>query len=180
MMADELGFALLPADDEGLSPAQARAAAVAGALAEPEDVVPQAEDAPVPLGRTWVFDFAEGRFVYSGGAPAPTSGAGAVQQWVLMAMHSARLAHKVFSDNFGMEDVDRPIGELTDAEIVADYEQHLREAVLVHERVTALDKFTASIDRVGGVLNVEYLEIVTDEQEVLSMGDITLSTPAVS
>jgi Protein of unknown function (DUF2634) len=178
MAIDDLGFELLPTDDEGLSPADELSAAVAGAVAEPDAIVPQAEEAPEPFGRTWVFDFERGQFVRSGGSPAPTAGFGAVQQWVLMVAHSARYAHSVFSDQFGMEGPDSPMGELSSAEIVADYEQHLREGVLVHERITALDKFTASVDETSGVLTIAYFEIVTDEEEVISFSDITLGEAA--
>lgn len=178
MAEDDLGLELLPSDDEGLSPADELTAAIAGAIAEPNAIVPQAEDAPTPFGRTWVFDFEEGRFVRSGSSPAPTAGFGAVQQWVLMAMHSARYAHSVFSDNFGMEQPEQGIGEMIGAEVISDFEQHLREAVLVHERITALDKFKASIDPTTGDLTISYFEVVTDEDEVISFSDITLGEAA--
>lgn len=178
MAADDLDFELLPSDDEGLSPAEELQAAIAGAVAEPGAVIPQAEEAPRPLGRTWVFDFEAGRFVRSGGSPAPTSGFGAVQQWVLMAAHTARYAHKVFSDEFGMERPEEGVGELSGTEIVSDYEQHLREAVLVHDRITALDKFVAAVDPLSGDLIITYFEIVTDEEEVISFSNITLGEAA--
>lgn len=175
-MADDLNLELLPSDDEGLSPDEELAAAVAGAVAEPNAIVPQTEDAPTPLGRTWAFDWSLGQFVRSGNAPAPTSGFGAISEYVQMVAHSARYAHRVFSDQFGMEGPEEPLGELTDAEIISDYEQHLREGVLVHERITALDKFSASFDGAAGVLVIAYFEIVTDEDGVISFSDLTLET----
>lgn len=178
MAADDLSFELLPADDEGLSPADALSAAVAGATAVPGAVVPQAEEAPQPFGRSWVFDFEAGRFVRVGGSPAPTHGFGAVQQWVLMAAHSARYAYRVFSDSFGMEGVDQGIGELPSVEIISDYEQHLREAVLVHDRITALNRFTAHLDAAAGAVVIDYFEVVTDEEETISFGNITLGEAA--
>jgi len=176
MAAGDLDFELLPSDDEGLSPAEELQAAIAGAVAEPGAIIPQAEEAPRPLGRTWIFDFEAGRFVRSGGSPAPTSGFGAVQQWVLMAAHTARYAHKVFSDEFGMERPEEGVGELSGTEIVSDYEQHLREAVLVHDRITALDKFVAAVDPLSGDLVISYFEIVTDEEEVVAFSDITMAS----
>jgi hypothetical protein len=170
----DLDFELLPADDEGLSPADELAASVAGAVAEPGAVQPDANPAPAPFGKTWVFDFETGRFVRAGASPVPTNGFGALQQWVLMAVHSARYAHSVFTDEFGMESPDDGIGELRSAEMVSDYEQRLREAVLVHDRVTALQNFAASYNPIEGVLYISYFEVVTDEEEVVPSGDITL------
>lgn len=178
-MAD-LDFELIPADDEGLSPAAELEASIAGAVAEPGAVVPLAEEAPVPFGRSWVFDFETGQFVRSGTSPTPTTGFGALEQWVLMAAHAARYAHAVFSDDFGMEEPESGIGELRTAEMVSDYEQRLREAVLLHDRITALQNFTASYDPSVGVLTISYFEIVTDEEEVVPLTDITLGRSEVS
>jgi hypothetical protein len=58
--------------------------------------------------------------------------------------------------------------------MISDYEQHLREAVLVHDRVTALQDFKASYDPIEGVLSIHYFEVVTDEDEVVPLRDITL------
>lgn len=172
--ADEPGFELLPSDDETLSPADELAASAAGAVAEAGEITPEADPAPAPFGRTWVFDFETGRFVRSGTSPLPTTGFGALEQWILMAVHTARFAHSVFSDDFGMEEPEKGIGELRSGEMIADYEQRLREAVLVHDRVTALENFTASYNPIEGVLTITYFEVVTDEGEVIPMTDITL------
>lgn len=174
-MAVDLGFELLPADDEGLSPAQELDAAIAGATVEPGAIVPQAEDPPEPLGRTWAFDWASGQFRAAGGGPAPISGLAAVEEWVQMVVHSARYAHRVFADEFGMEGPEEPIGTMAGAEIVSEYEQHLREAILVHDRITALEKFQAVWSPAAGVLTIAYFEVVTDEEEVVSFSSFSVA-----
>lgn len=173
-MAESLDFTLIPADDEGLSPAQELEASIAGAVAEPAAIEPQAAQEPAPFGRSWAFDFEERRFVRSTGSPLGVSGLEALHQWVLMVVHSARFAHRVFSEQFGMEHPERDIGQLRAAEMVSDYGQRLREAVLVHDRITALQNFRAHFDPVEGALRIDYFEIVTDEDEVVQVGDVTL------
>jgi hypothetical protein len=175
MAENELDFNLVPTDDETLSPADELAASIAGAVTEDGFVASLPDTSPaVPFGRTWIFDFETGRFLRAGTSPVPTTGFGALQQWVLMAVKSARFAHAVFSDDFGMEEPDAAIGELFVAEGISDYEQRLREAVLVHDRVTALENFEATYDPVAGVLAIAYFEVVTDEEERVPVTDITL------
>lgn len=174
MAGVDLGFELLPSDDEGLSPTAARAAAVAGAVAEPGAIVPEPDVGPEPIGRSWLFDFEAGRFVRAGSSPLPAHGLAALEQWVLMAAHAARYAHSVFTDEFGMEHPDGGIGELGTAAMISDYEQRLREAILVHDRITALQDFRASYNPIEGVLSIAYFEVVTDEEDVVPLADVTL------
>jgi hypothetical protein len=171
----DLDFELLPADDEGLSPSEELAASIAGAVAEPGAVVPEADEAPRPFGRSWAFDFEKGTFIRSGSSPTPVNGISSLIQWVLMTLHSARYAHRVFSDEFGMERPDDGIGELRTAEMVSDFEQRFREAVLVHDRITALENFEATYDPTQGVLTITYFEIVTDEADNVPVTDITVA-----
>lgn len=170
----DLDFELLPADDEGLSPARGLQASIAGAVAEPGAIIPEPTDAPTPFGRSWAFDFEKGRFIRAGSSPIPTAGFASLQQWILMMAHSARYAHRVFSDDFGIEHPTDGIGELRAAELVSDYEQRLREGLLVHERVTGLENFDAAYDPSTGVLTIAYFEVVTDEEEVVPVQDVTL------
>lgn len=167
----DLDFTLLPADDGDISPAQDLEAAIAGAVAESSVVAPEGEEAPVPFGRSWWFDFEAGRFVRAGSSPVPTTGLDSLAQWVLMVMHSARFAHSVFSDRFGMEYPDAPLGHLDTGEMVGDFEARLRDAVLEHDRITALNSFEASFDPTQGVLSIDYFEIVTDEEEVVPVAE---------
>lgn len=178
-VTDALGLDLIPSDDEGLSAADELAAAVAGAVAEPGAIIPQPEEAPTPFGLTWAFDWSRGQFIRAGGSasgsPSPITGFAAVQEYVQMILHTSRYAHSVFSDEFGMEQSEEPIGKLAGAEIISEYEQHLREAVLVHDRITALDKFSARFDNAEGVLVIAYFEVVTDEEDVISFSNITVA-----
>lgn len=173
-MMPDLDFELLPADDEGLSPPEELAASIAGAVAEPGAIIPEADPAPTPFGRSWAFDYETRRFIRAGTSPVVTTGAGALKQWILMVVNSARFAHAVFTDEFGMEHPEQGIGDLRAAQIVSDYEQRLREALLVHDRITALQEFRASYDPTQGVLFITYFEVVTDEEEVVPLTDVTL------
>lgn len=159
---------LLP-DDRQLSPDQALDAAVAGALAIPQGVQPVPDPPQLPLGRTWQFDFEEGRFIRAGTSPAETVELGAVAQWCLMAIHSARFAHPVFSDEFGMENPDSPLGEFAVGEILADWQRHLTEALLVHDRIVAVENMDLVWDPTVGVLLIRSFDVVTDAGDALTI-----------
>lgn len=166
-------FTLLP-DDVVLSADEDLQAAAAGALALPDDVTPAVDPAPEPLGRTWQFDWEARRFVRRGQSPAETSGFGALEQWCLMAIHSARYAHAVFSDEFGMEDPDAPLGEFAVGEILADWQRNLVDALLVHERITAIENVDVTWDPSDGTLYLNGFDVVTDEEQRLTFGELAI------
>lgn len=167
-------FTLLPADDPQTTPDEQVAAAIAGALAVPSSQTPVAPPAPQPLGRSWRFDFEVGQFVRAGASPANTTGFGALEQWCLMAIKSARYAHAVFSDEFGMEDPDSTMGHFAEGEILIDWQQHLIEALMVHDRITSVENFDLSWDAASGVLTINNFDVVTDEDQTVSISDVTL------
>lgn len=173
-MADETQtFSMLPADAQS-TPSDDLSAAVAGALAVPQSTLPVPAAVPQPLGNTWVFDFEAGQFVRAGSSPAVTSDLGALEQWCLMAIHSARYAHPVFSDEFGMEKPDAPIGEFAQGEVLADWQQSLVEALLVHDRVSAVEDIDLSWDPSTGILTINGMTVVTDENAGVTVSDVSV------
>lgn len=170
-------FELIPSDDPDLDPNVDLDAAAASVLADP--ITPIDEEAPAPYGMTWVFDFEEGRFVRSGSSPAEARGLLALEQWLLMMLHTARYSHPVVSDAFGIEDPALGIGETRVAEMLSDWETQIREGALVHDRVAEVTDFEASYDPTQGELTIENFSVVTDDDESLTIADLRLSTGAI-
>ena len=172
--AEDLGIELLPEDDEGIGVEADLASAEATAIGEdaPDPVL--AEDVPTPIGMTWVFDFDRGEFVMHGHAPAEAWGLAAVRQYCLMAVHTARYANDVFTDDFGMEEPEDPIGEVVSDELIADYEDRLREALLVHDRIAGVQEFKAAFDQQTGTLNIEGFDVIMDDETLLTFGGIEI------
>lgn len=169
--AESLGIELLPADDVTIEPEDDLAAAEATAL---DDVPPEAggEDAPMPLGMTWEFDFNGDPpgFVRRGEAPAEVSGSDSVRQWCLMAIHTARYAHDAFSDDFGMEEPEDPIGETWNSDLLADFRDRMTEALLVHDRIVAVANFEAYFNPQEGVLEIDGFDVVLDDDSLIEVG----------
>lgn len=174
-----LGVELLPADDDAVDPTTALEAAVASSVDDPTAEV--VEDPPEPFGMSWAFDWSTGRFIRQGDSPAEVRDHDALREWCLAAAHCARFAHAVFSDDFGMERPDDIIGELEVAELISDYEQRLREALLVHDRVAGVENFDADWDPATGILTINSFDVLTDEEDdTLSLAGLQLDTRGVS
>lgn len=172
MAADDIDAQFLPAEDE-LSPDADLAAAEASALEDPFSI-PVAEDAPVPFGRTWFFDWDRGRFIRHGSAPAEARGDGALIQWCQMALRSAWMAHRVFSPEFGIERPDSPIG-LSGAEAeaeAADWAARAREALLVHDRIVEVEGL--SVRLLEDAIYFGPFTVVTDESDSVVVGPLTI------
>ena len=160
-------FPLIPDTETEITPDEDAAAAEASLL-DAASPAAQPAGAPEPFGRTGLFDFERGRFVRAGGAPVWVTGLRAVEQWVLMAVHAARYAHPlIFSEEFGMEDPEAPIGEAADVdEAISDWGERLAEAVVgVHERITSVEDFEYEYDAASGIIYVTFT-VVTDEEEL--------------
>lgn len=167
---------LLPVDDGEITPEEDVAAAEASALAAASPEPARAEP-PQPFGVTPLFDFELGRMVRAGQSPVMVSGHKALEQWCLMAIYSARYAHAVFTDEFGMEDPESVIGQAADAaETAADWGERLREALLVYDRVAAVEGYEGSfITLNGGRAFVVKFTVVTDEDERVDLGPLAVA-----
>lgn len=173
----DLGFELLPADEEEVSPEAAAEAAAASSLDDPTFELP--DEPPEPFGRSWAFDWERGQFVRRGDSPAEVHELAALREWCLMAIYSERYGSAVFSDEFGMQSPDDLIGEAVVPEMLADWEQRLTEALLVHDRITSVENFEASFDPETGVVTIESFDVTTDEADALSLAGEQLTPRGV-
>lgn len=165
--ADDLGMELIPADDAEVTADEELAVAVESALAPEFEPIPTAQ--PTPLGSTWLFDFEAGRFVMRGADAARVTGAEALAVWCQTAIHTARYAHGIFSDQFGMERAGDPIGEAHVAPLIRDYEDRLRRALTVHERIADVTDFEADYDPATGILTIHQFDVVLDDETVYTI-----------
>ena len=136
---DSLDFDLIPPDPGLINPDLALDAA----LAPVEDTDP---DAPQPFGKSWRFDFVAGQFVKDGTAPQETYELDSLVVWVEHTLRTAKYAHPIYSDDYGMEDPNSLIGEQADDEKLSAYQDAITDALLVHDRITAVEDFSFQQD----------------------------------
>ncbi len=172
------GFELLPSEEEeDVSPDEALEAAVSSALDDPFDAEIVA-DPPIPLGRTWKFDRVAGRFHRSGRSPVEVRGEEALQEWLIAAASTARGAHPIFSDSYGRNRPNEPVGRggMEVNEFLSDLEEELRETWTQHDRVSDVVNLRADFNPSTGEVVLYEVEVVTDEDERIRFGPLALGS----
>lgn len=137
---DSLNFDLIPPDPGLINPDLALDAA----LAPVEDIE---TDAPVPLGRSWRFDFTTGQFIRDGSVPKVVYELDSLIMWIEKALRTARQAHPIYADEYGMDPPYDLIGQqITGEEELSAYQEAVEAALLYHDRIIAVEDFSFSQD----------------------------------
>ena len=171
----EPGESLIPEDqpeDERVD------AAEASALEDPE--AEEDDEGVLPFGMSWEFDFTAGRFKQGSTGPLRAYGEDALIQWCLMAMNSTRFAHDVFSEAFGVENMDDLIGSVMTSDIAEEFEARVRDALLVHDRITEVEDFAVTFDPASDTLYVDTFSVVTDEDEQVAVPEAIVNLGATN
>lgn len=164
---EDPSFELLPAG-EAPTPDEAVANAISQAI---PSIAPVQGIEPIPLGMSWLFDFQTGRMVRAGDAPMAVFGNDAVKMWAQMALRTARYAFAVFTDQFGMEDPEGLIGALNVTELLADYAARAIEALLVHDRISAVERFNPVWEPAARAVVIPLFHLVLDNQQRVTVTD---------
>lgn len=165
---DTSGLTFLPAADEDLSAADE----LANVFTDPEDALDvdlETQLPPrIPFGRTWQFDFGSRRLVRYGQRPAMVSGRDALRQWIERVLNIEMGAHTIFPDNWGVEDLHAGIGYAADPALESNYENHVRLALLKHDRITRVDGFQFDLSDDDTALTVTFV-VTTDDEDQIDM-----------
>lgn len=132
---DSMGFDLLPPDPGVISPDLALDAALVS-------VVDLDLPTPLPFGKGWLFDFTTSQFVKHGQRPAEVLDVANLQVWMEKVLRTAKYAHPIYSDDYGMEDPFELVGQDASDELIAAYEEGVTNALLVHDRIVAVEDFS--------------------------------------
>lgn len=137
--------------------------------------VPAQPPTPVPFGRTWSFDYIRRRFVRTGYAPAEVRNYDALAQWLLSAWHTSAGAHPILPDDYGLVDADAWIGWADPTETLTDLQNDLTGAALQHDRVEDIDDVVVRWDPQEGIVTIDNMTVITDEEEALPLLEVDLS-----
>jgi hypothetical protein len=126
----------LPESSESLSPEADFARFEENIDDAPADLVVQ-ETLPTPVGRSWAFDFNTRDFVSGpyGHGPLTTHGEATLDVWITKALQTARGAHPIYSDDYGMEVPGDFIGGPVEHFPTDRYHDSVREALIVNENI---------------------------------------------
>lgn len=145
-MAD---FTLIPASD-ALTVDQRLEAALSGVV--PSDD----EDEVRPFGRGWAFDFATGQFVQHGSSPARVDGLSQLVMWIEKVLLTARFAHDIYSEVFGVDAPWDAFGKPVTSATQADIAEKVVEALTEHDRIASVTNFSFSKDPLSPALFVSF------------------------
>jgi hypothetical protein len=172
---DDAGFELLPIEDEDLvAAADQLAAAEASILDNPFDTSPAAP-APIPMGRSWLWDPEAERYARLGTSPIEVRGVDALRQWIYAALQTAQGAHSILPPTFGMENPEDWIGVVDPTDALSTFEPRANDALIQHDRIEELDDLSATYDPDEGVISIEDLVVITDENEAVPLTEVDLT-----
>jgi hypothetical protein len=179
-VADELtdDLTLVPADEREVT-AEEELDAAEASLLEEVGAIPVDPGPPIPFGRTWAFDFEAQRFIRSGtGGPVEVRGEAALIQWMQAVLKTAAGAHPSLPSNIGLDSIDEYIGTPDPSEALADFREDVQRALLVHDRIAAVQGPDCTHFPDRGLIVINRLVITTDEEEAVAILDFPL-TPEV-
>lgn len=121
---------------------------------------------PVPdtlgavVGRGWAFDFATGQFARQGASPAVVSGENQLKSWIEKTLYTSRFAHPIYTSEYGTEGLVDIIGKLHEPGSEHTIEIAVRDALIVHDRITNVTDF--SFAPVGESLEIGFTVVLDD------------------
>lgn len=159
MSSFDTGYSLVPADDVLTADAQL--------LAALSGLVPTANpDTPRPLGRGWAMDPVTGQLVLRGSSPAEVSGVAQLMVWMEKTLRTARLAHPIYSDDYGTENPFGEVGFQFTPGLAGILIKRVTDALLVHDRITAVKDFTFDGAPDEEVLIVKFTVVLDEAVEI--------------
>ena len=136
-----------------------------------EDGIPTEELDPVPYGKSWAWDFSNGQFLKYGSQPAQTNGLDTLKTWINKTMLTARAAHIIYDDTYGVDEPDSLIGNGFDASAQNQWSENVRESLLEHDRISDVVDFVFVEE--GEYLEVSF-SIITDEDDQIDIEGLNL------
>lgn len=140
MAIDPNDFELVPDDEIDVDPQEVLDDALGeptDTTADPETSVPQ----KAPFGKGWGFDFNANRFVTYGAGPAITHEHETLKTWIMKAINTARGAHVIYDEAFGLDDPWADIGYVDDENRQAAYESKIVDTLMEHDRIRMVTDF---------------------------------------
>lgn len=134
---------------------------------EPADLL-VIEQPPPPIGRSWAFDFSQGRFVARSGTsvasgPLETHGDTTLIMWCEKAMRTARGSHPIHPPGYGMRKPYGVIGMNQAGASVAEIESQVRDTLTFHPRIADISDFAWTSSPDDEFVTITF-EIVRDDE----------------
>lgn len=135
-----------------------------------EDVIVE-EVSPPPFGRSWAFDFSiPGFTTEQGSGPLETRGLDTLRGWIAKCLVTARGAHPIHPDAYGLERPFDLIGQPFDAFNNSDLEDRIINALTFHPRISGIEEFATYFEEGDDALYVGFRVLLDNEEELPIQG----------
>lgn len=132
-----------------------------------EGLVVSVEPEPVPVGRSWAFDFAAKRFVMAGHSPVETHGNQTLLYWIEKCLRTPQGALAIEPPDYGFDDPTGMFGHQFDAATIETLEERVREALLFHPSISGIEEFSAQQSTEDEeVLEVSFTVVLDDDTQL--------------
>jgi hypothetical protein len=146
---------IVPTDDDGWSPSEELDdleerlddPALFGDAVQSDALVLDTEPRVYTLGRSWLFDFSQSRFVTDRSrarSPIGVTGIPQLQNWVEKALYTPRGALPIHPDDYGLENPDSLVGGPFTAASAASLRRRIEECVTFHPKIIGIEGFSAT------------------------------------
>lgn len=172
----QIDTAFVPQAGEPLSATEALQALELSLEAQPSAVdLVVSVDPPPPIGRSWAFDFRSRSFVTAGSrSPLQTRDLQTLGGWIEKCLNTARGAHPVHPDGYGLPAGLPMIGGPQGA-LPADLEDRITDALTFHPRITGVRHFAYDYDPDEEWLAVSFTVLVDGGLDELPVSSLELT-----
>lgn len=162
-MADDEQVELFPVVGDGLTQEERLDAAIArmDGVTEDIDTVEEPYSGQLAYGRSWSFDFENGKFNRYGAAPAETTAIDTLKVWCEKVLRTYAGAQVVYPDHIGIDVLDI-IGDQYDESTLSALMETVREALMIHDRIMRVDDMAVERPSEDDDYVIVSMTIVTD------------------
>lgn len=127
------------------------------------------EEPPLPpFGKSWEFDFSTGKFIkVPNRGPLRTQGIQTLRGWIEKCLFTAREAHPIYSEDYGMDDPFEWTGQQFTDELVGELERKVTEALTQHPRILDVKDFLADFDPTDEEMFVRFRCVIDGDEDVI-------------
>lgn len=143
---------------------------------EADDLVIMEEPDTDP-GRSWSFAYESGRYRFSPArGPIETHGEFTLREWIEKCLRTPRGRYPIYSDDYGMENPERGIGEQGE-EAFENLEGRISDALTYHPRISEIADFEFELQETvdAELIAVVSFTVILDDDSTLGF-DTTLSS----
>lgn len=115
-----------------------------------EELYEIVEPESIPIGRTWQYDFVAENFVMGENNSSPKkiedNDFGIISQWIHRAITTERYVYSAYPNWYGVEMAAVFQGDLTGIVALNHIRNTMREAIIMHDRITQVDNIEVAED----------------------------------